>query len=122
MTESKKPAPWEKSTCRVPMWCAGVPAGHCGDEAYGHQLPKEYLYYTRPRPDWPYCFGHACYGHGGPAADEPRIFMDGYTPQGRTMWCAVMPDFQNLQESPAGFDGNPNVAVAKLRAAMQARP
>ncbi len=34
------------------------------------------------------------------------------------MWCAVQPDFINLHESHAGFDGNPVVAVAKLRAAI----
>ncbi len=34
------------------------------------------------------------------------------------MWCAVMPDFINLQESPAGFDGNAIRAVANLRAAI----
>jgi hypothetical protein len=30
------------------------------------------------------------------------------------MWCAVDPGFENLQESPAGFDGNPFVALANL--------
>ncbi len=38
------------------------------------------------------------------------------------MWCAVMPDFINLQESPCGFDGSPARAVAKLRAALSAQP
>jgi hypothetical protein len=41
--------------------------------------------------------------------------MDGYTNEGRPMWCAVAPDFENLQESPAGFDGNPITALANLR-------
>jgi len=29
-----------------------------------------------------------------------------------------MPDFEDLQQSPAGFDGNGNVAIANLRAAL----
>jgi hypothetical protein len=29
-----------------------------------------------------------------------------------------MPDFENLQESEAGFDGNPVKAVANLRSAI----
>lgn len=32
------------------------------------------------------------------------------------MWCAVMPGFRNLQEDPAGFDGDANEAIRKLRA------
>ncbi len=36
------------------------------------------------------------------------------------MWCAVLPDFENLQESPAGFDGDPRVALRKLESAASA--
>lgn len=112
--------PWQKSRCRTPVWLGGCPAGLCNKEAYGYQLPKEYLQQTRGVETLAYCFGHACPAHGGPQLDEVRIFQDGYTPQGRQMWCAVMPDFINLQESPAGFDGNPNNAVRKLKAALSA--
>jgi hypothetical protein len=36
----------------------------------------------------------ACPCHGGP---KTRVYKDG------NMWCAVYPNFINLQESPAGF-------------------
>lgn len=112
------PPPWKEFQCRVPLWMSGTPAGFCGEKAHGHQLPKNYLQQTRGLDDAPYCFGHACPKHGGPREDEIRIFQDGYTPEGRPMWCAVMPGFINLQESPAGFDGNAIRAVANLRAAI----
>jgi hypothetical protein len=56
--------------------------------------------------------------HGGPREGEPIVFQDGLTPEGRPMWCAVMPDFINLQESLAGFDGDPVRSVSNLRAAL----
>lgn len=103
--------------CRVPMWMGGLPAGHCGEEAFGDQLPLAVLradrgFYYEP----PYCHGPCCPRHGGPRQGEIRIYMDGYTKQGRPMWCAVLPDFVNLQESPAAFDGNPIVARNAIRA------
>lgn len=48
-------------------------------------------------------------GAGGP-------YRFGDTPV-RCADLACMPDFENLQQSPAGFDGNGNVAIANLRAA-----
>lgn len=116
--EDGKPAAWQESKCRAPMWMGGMPAGYCSEKAYGHQLPQQYLEQTRGRRDSAYCFGHACPMHGGPKETEVRIFQDGYTSSGRPMWCAVMPDFINLQESPVGFDGNPMRAVEKLRDAI----
>lgn len=112
------PAPWEQSKCRVPMWMGGSPSGSCDSVAYGHQLPEDYLNETRSMLQPTYCFGHACSIHGGPKLDEVRIFQDGLTNEGRRMWCAVNPDFINIQESPAGLDGNPMIAVKKLRAAV----
>ncbi|WP_341918625.1 hypothetical protein [Polaromonas sp. YR568] len=112
------PAPWEPSICNAPLWMGGSPAGHCQAPSYGHQLPARYLEEVRGWSHPIYCFGHACPAHGGPQADEVRIFQDGLTNEGRRMWCAVQPDFINLHESHAGFDGNPVVAVAKLRAAI----
>lgn len=109
--------PWEAGACRVPMWSAGTPDGFCGKPAFGHQLPSEILKHERYFQHVPYCYGHCCHHHGGPSENEPRIFMDGYTEEGRPMWCAVNPDFINLQESPAGFDGNPFQARANLYAA-----
>lgn len=35
------------------------------------------------------------------------------------MWCAVAPDFINLQESPAGFDGAPMKAAENLVTAIR---
>lgn len=111
---------WEGGKCRVPMWMMGSPAGFCGELAFGPQLPSEVLRDERGWQDSPYCHGPCCPKHGGPKEGEPIVFQDGYTKQGRRMWCAVMPDFENLQESPAGFDGNGNVAIANLRAAILA--
>jgi len=110
--------PWQPGRCRVPMWMAGSPAGHCDKRAYGPQYPRQYLAevvdgrYMFDRPA--YCFGHCCPDHGGPKAGEVILFQDGYTPQGKPMWCAVMPGFENLQESHAAFDGNPVLAARKL--------
>lgn len=117
-------APWKGGKCQVPMWMGGSPAGFCAEEAFGPQYPREYLAhhdgrYLFDRPA--YCFGPCCPNHGGPKAHDPIIFQDGYTKEGRPMWCAVMPDFENLQESEAGFSGNPVKAVEKLRSAIAAR-
>lgn len=114
--------PWAKSKCRVPMWMGGLPSGHCGNPTFGPQLPREILWRERNwgRGDAPYCFGPCCPNHGGPKEGNPIIFQDGYTQQGRQMWCAVMPDFINLQESPAGFSGDPIAAIASLNAALSA--
>lgn len=112
------PNPWQQSSCRAPMWMFGSPAGHCGATSYGVQYPRDYLKSTRYSSDFPFCFGHACPGHGGPKEGEPIIFQDGSTEGGRQMWCAVMPDFINLQESPAGFSGDPMKAIRLLRAAI----
>ena len=85
-----------KGKCSVPMWCDGMPAGFCNELAYG-----EPINHRRGR----YVPGLACPGHGGPGS---RTFADG------NMWCAVMPDFVNLQESPAGFGTTPEEARADL--------
>jgi hypothetical protein len=101
------------------MWMMGTPAGFCGEPANGPQLPREVL---RDQRGWfdggPYCFGPCCPNHGGPRDGEPILFADGYTERGYRMWCAVMPDFEDLQVSPAGFDENGNVAITKLRSAL----
>jgi len=105
------------------MWMGGCPAGFCDKPAFGHQLPHDILYRERgysPHDRVPYCHGHACPNHGGPRETEPRIFADGCTPEGRQMWCAVNPDFENLQESPAGFHGNPFRARDLLKEATTA--
>lgn len=113
----RKPAPWEGGKCRVPMWRMGLPAGFCDQHGYGPQLPMRVLRQRSGR-EWPYCgVGPCCPNHGGPREGEPIIFEDGSTRDGYPMWCAVYPDFENLQESPAGFDGDPLVALANLAAA-----
>lgn len=97
--------------CSVPMWCVGMPADFCDKPAYGEPPPGKtirrwdgYLY----REDGLYA-GYvpalACPMHGGP---KVRAFMDG------SAWCAVHPDFVNLQESPAGFGGTRDEAVTAL--------
>lgn len=108
---------WDGGRCQVPMWMMGTPAGFCGKEAFGPQLPREILR-ERGWRDEPYCFGPCCPAHGGPKQGDPIVFQDGLTEQGRPMWCAVMPGFVDLQESEAGFSGNPIQAVVNLRAAI----
>ena len=119
----RKPA-WAGGKCRVPMWMGGIPAGFCDREAFGPQYPRKYLAnadsrYLLDRPA--YCVGPCCPEHGGPKEGQPIIFQDGWTPKGAPMWCAVMPGFINLQESEAGFSGNPMRAVELLNAALSAR-
>lgn len=108
---------WSGGKCRVPMWSGyGSPAGLCGDDAFGPQLPVEILQQVHgPHYHPPYCFGPCCPMHGGPREGEPILFQDGTDSRGRRMWCAVMPDFENLQESPAGFSIDPIHAIQKLR-------
>ena len=116
-------APWKAGKCQVPMWMGGSPSGFCAKEAFGPQYPREYLAYGQSRfmlDSPPYCFGPCCPSHGGPASNEPIIFRDGLTDEGRPMWCAVMPGFVDLQESEAGFSGNPVQAVVNLLDAAKA--
>lgn len=107
--------------CRVPMWCAGSPAGICGADAYGPQLPRAVLAQRNSRylfESPAYCYGPCCPSHGGPTRGDPILFQDGLTKDGRPMWCAVPPSFENLQESPAGFDGDPQIALRNLKIAI----
>jgi len=86
--------------CSVPMWLNGLPAGFCDKEAYGER-PNCQMYRdnenklcrTDNRYDG-YVPFLACPEHGGPTI---RVFKDG------DMFCAVRPEFINLQESLAGF-------------------
>lgn len=56
-----------KGKCSTPMWCGGVPAGFCDNDAFGEQT-KEYLaawrwsQYNQPS----YASALACPAHGGP--------------------------------------------------------
>jgi len=121
MADGKRLA-WEGGKCCVPMWMGGTPSGFCGEEAFGPQYPRQYFAekvnarFLINNP--PYCFGPCCPAHGGPKQEDPIIFQDGLTEQGRPMWCAVMPGFINLQESEAGFSGNPVEAVKHLHDAI----
>ena len=85
--------------CSVPMWSGGVPAGFCDEEAYGEQTDERRHIYPHYVPFL------ACPGHGGP---NVRTFMDG------NQWCAVYPDFIDLQNSPAGFGDTKEAAKAAL--------
>ena len=98
--------------CSVPMWsCVGGPDGFCDKPAYGEQPPS--VIRTRwdghvYRDDGRYAGyvpGLACPIHGGPRV---RAFMDG------NAWCAVKPDFINLQESDAGFGTTRESAIKAL--------
>jgi hypothetical protein len=99
--------------CSVPMWMGGCPAGFCDKDAYGKRLPSS-AYYRHGagrtvRSDGRYdgyVPGLACPGHGGP---KSRVLKDG------DAWCAVFPDFINLQESPAGFGGTEAESREALR-------
>ena len=46
--------------CSVPMWCGGLPAGFCDNEAYGQQTEEG------RRKFCGYVPGLACFWHGGP--------------------------------------------------------
>ncbi len=114
--------------CSVPMWDGfGFPAGVCGADAHGIYIdgPTFRDAYTGEvrRMDGKFRShgaGLHCPRHGGPEPTGPRVFVDGATKEGRPMYCAVMHDFENLQESPAGFDGRPWVAIEKLHDAIRA--
>jgi hypothetical protein len=113
---------WKGGTCRVPMWRMGSPAGFCDRPAFGPQLPKALTRWRFGNDGRPYCFGPCCPAHDGPREGDPIVFTDGNTREGYSMYCAVMPDFENLQESPAGFSGNPIEAVKLLRAEIAKLP
>jgi hypothetical protein len=99
--------------CSVPMWCCGLPAGFCNKDAYGERpyckMYRDAWTGREFRADGKYS-GYvpflACPEHGGPTT---RVFKDG------DMWCAVKPDFINLQESVAGFGETPEKAREELR-------
>jgi hypothetical protein len=98
--------------CSVPMWGGGSPSGFCDREAYGNRLPTRMLrnyasggVYAEDGGYSGYVPALACPQHGGP---KTRVFLDG------DAWCAVHPDFVNLQESPAGFGASPEEARAAL--------
>lgn len=88
--------------CSVAMWQMGCPAGTCDEPAYGQQydrnsflMPPHWRFNLRDRP--PLAMGYCCEKHGGPSETSTRFMRDG------NMWMAFRPDFENLQESIAGF-------------------
>jgi hypothetical protein len=99
--------------CSVPMWSGfGTPDGFCDKDAYG-----AYIDGARWRDAWTgqhrrydgeyagFVPGLACPMHGGP---KTRAFMDG------DKWCAVRPDFIDLQASVSGWGDTPEEARADL--------
>ena len=98
--------------CSVPMWMGGCPAGLCDEPAFGNYIKGKTF-----RDGWTgevrrldgkysgYVPALACQMHGGP---KIRAFMDG------NMWCAVKPDFINLQESDSWFAATREEAIAKV--------
>lgn len=103
--------------CSVPMWCQGMPAGFCDKEAYGER-EKCKEWFNHAQQEWMredgkyngYIVGLACPCHGGV---KTRVFKDG------NMYCAVYPDFKNLQESPCGFGKTPEEARKELSKEQQ---
>lgn len=99
--------------CSVPMWCNGVQDGFCDNPAFGEREGNQFRYGTVVTGQgWVPGFvpGLACYSHGGP---KSRVYLDG------DKWCAVLPDFENLAESPAGFGDTPEEARAQLAQAAR---
>lgn len=99
--------------CSVPMWMNGSPAGFCDRPAYGipphspqhmnyciNEMQRDDLRYNGYVP------ALACIGHGGPRS---RVFKDG------NKYCAVFPDFVNLQESESGWGDSIQEARLDLR-------
>ena len=113
--------------CSVPMWSGGSPDGFCDRPAWGEQYDEGSKYApgwwpSRDRngfinnphaPRKAFAPGLCCVNHGGPGPDAVRFVRDG------NMWCAFMPDFENLQESHAGFGKTQDLAEAGLRARTQ---
>lgn len=99
--------------CSVPMWAGGLPADFCDRPAYGFrpEMPTHRRwdgFEWRDDGKYPgYVPALACPCHGGP---NSRVFKDG------NAFCAVRPDFVNLQESPAGFGETEALARAALAA------
>ena len=98
--------------CSVPMWYFGLPAGFCDKPAYGEPVAcKQFrdrdgvLHRFNGRYDG-YVPFLACPTHGGP---NIRVFKDG------NQWCAVHPDFVDLQNDPAGFGNTREEAIKALK-------
>jgi len=91
--------------CSVPTgWSYGGPVFFCGEPAYGE--PARCKMYRDAHGQYnSYVRGLACPAHGGPTS---RVFLDG------DAWCAVYPDFVDLQESLAGFGDTPELARIDL--------
>lgn len=94
--------------CSVPMFSGfGMDAGFCNEVAYGKPVRK----IITGQHTTLYVPALACPAHGGP---ESRVYMDG------NAWCAVLPDFANIQESPCGFGDTPEEARAELKRSVAA--
>ena len=116
--------PWKaRGRCQVPMRSGyGLPAGVCGEEAFGEFIPGEEWRdaYTGELKRFDgkfngYSGGLCCPKHSGPERTGPRIFQDGTDERGYRMWCAVYHDFENLQESPAEFHTKAWIAIRELQ-------
>jgi hypothetical protein len=116
-------------TCKCPMWSGGGPAGLCGEPAYSEYIDGPMWWNAAQRTTMRlnrqyysgYVSGPACPRHGGAQEDGPRVYKDGTGPNPRggmsiDMWCAVYPDFENLQESPAAFHVVAEFAIRDLLA------
>lgn len=98
--------------CSVPMYSYGSPDGFCNKDAYGYREPTRYLKnyasggeYAEDGRYSGYVPALACPCHGGPRS---RVFQDG------DAWCAVLPDFIDIQVSRCGFGSTPEEARKNL--------
>ena len=113
--EFHKAACGVQGKCSRPMYQMGMEC-FCDEPAWGQQYEvgsPHGPYYDPPgRGPYgryqPYTPDLACKAHGGPGKNQIRFVMDG------DHWCAFMPDFENLQESNAGFGKTQTEAESDL--------
>lgn len=107
ISEHHKPKAGVVGKCSVPLFGAYGPAGFCDRPAYGEQYEGRLSkFFGNNRA--PYAPGYCCDIHGGAGEDGVRVMRDG------SAWMAFYPDFENLQESIAGFGDTQELALAEL--------
>lgn len=107
--------------CSRPMMQMGMQC-FCDEPAWGEQYTRGSRHAPHYDPPGsgpygnyqPYVPALACKAHGGPGPNDIRFVRDG------NMWCAFMPDFENLQESEAGFGETQAEAERDLKARIVA--
>lgn len=99
--------------CSVALFNGAGPAGFCDRDAYGQQYTGSLSqFFGNNRA--PLAMGYCCKIHGGAGEEDIRVMRDG------NAWMAFRPDFENLQESVAGFGDTQELALAELLKAEHA--